>query len=111
MNSETNMDMRVVLHRLDAMDVTLSRINDSLERLVRVEERQMQTTASVERAFKAIEATGDSLNKRIDGVVLRVTSLEIPSAINSRTSVWVERMLTAALSGSAVLAGSKFFGG
>jgi ABC-type phosphate transport system auxiliary subunit len=110
MNGEQNMDLRVVLHRLDAMDTTLSRINDSLERLVRVEERQLQTAASVERAFKTIEAVSETINKRLDHVSARVGALEIPSAINNRTSVWVERAFTVTIVAAFAVAGTRVFG-
>lgn len=73
-------EMGVVLHRLDAIDKTLGRITDSLDRLVRVEERQAQTNAAVERSFKAIEA----LEKR-------VVPLELAATLTTRTSVWVDR--------------------
>ena len=75
-------DSKVVLHRLDAIDRTLTRITDSIDRLVLVEERQAQTHQAVERSFKAI----DALEKRI-------TPLELSNTINARTSVWVERAL------------------
>jgi hypothetical protein len=80
-----DVEMGVVLHRLDAIDKTLGRITDSLDRLVRVEERQAQTNSAVERSFKAIEA----LEKR-------VVPLEQAATLNNRTSVWVERALLAA---------------
>jgi hypothetical protein len=78
------MEHQVVLHRLDRIDKTLDNLSASIERLVLVEERQLQTNAAMERAFKVLESHG-----------VRLADLERAEMINKRTNVWVERALLA----------------
>lgn len=73
-------DTKIVMHRLDSIDKTLVRITESLDRLVRVEERQMQMHQAIERAFESIAEADTRLS---------VIERKLPDV--ARTSVWVDR--------------------
>lgn len=68
----------------------------AINRLAVVEERQVQATAALERAF-------DSIGKITD----RLTSLEQKAIITGQASVWVERGVWAAAAASLVFIAQK----
>lgn len=73
-------DASLVLHRLNSIDKTLLNVSQSLERLVLVEERQMQTNVALERAFGVLEKHET-----------RLGAVEQANVLNNRTSTWAER--------------------
>lgn len=91
-----DVDLKVVLHRLDAVDKTLERITESVDRLVRVEERQTHTNAAVERAFSQIKEQ----DKRVSAIELKLPDV-------TRTSVWVDRAAVFVLTAVGMLALKK----
>ena len=75
---------------------TLKELSLSLTKLVLLEERQTQQSASQERIFKELEK-----------LVARVAMLEIVQPRNSQTSGWVEKALWAAAVASALFMAKK----
>jgi len=83
-----------------SMEDTLGDLADQVRRLVLIEERQSQTAAAIERAFKTIaeletrlrpiEQLTVTINSLAD-MDKRVRSLELAAPITARTNVWVER--------------------
>jgi len=68
----------------------------AINRLAVVEERQVQATAALERAF-------DSIGKIND----RINALEQKAIITGQTSMWVERGVWAAAAAAAVFIAQK----
>lgn len=68
-------------------------LSDAITKLALVEERQVQTSQALERAFQAIE--------RIDG---RVDNLEQVAVNSKRTSDWIDRAVWAVAAAGAVYA-------
>lgn len=64
----------------------LGKLSDAIIKLALIEERQTMASASLERAFKALE--------RVES---RISSLEQSSVSSKRTSSWVDRVATAAV--------------
>lgn len=75
---------RMILFRMTSLEDALRALTQQVGRLVLIEERQSQTSASVERAFAEIKA--------LDA---RTKALELAQPINNRTNVWVERAVIA----------------
>lgn len=73
------------LHRdVSEMRDVLRELTSAITRLALVEERQLQTATSLERAFKALEK-----------VELRVSELEKQAPLNKQSNKWMEMMLMA----------------
>lgn len=64
----------------------LGKLSDAIIKLALIEERQTTASASLERAFKALER-----------VEHRISVLEQTSVNNTRTSSWVDKVVTAAV--------------
>jgi hypothetical protein len=82
---------QLVLYRMTSMEEAVRQLTDQVGKLVVIEERQTQTVAAVDRAFAEIRINAASIK-----------ALELAQPINSRTNVWVERLMTACV--GAVLA-------
>lgn len=83
---------RMILFRMTSLEDALRALTQQVGRLVLIEERQSQTSASVERAFAEIKA--------LDA---RTKALELAQPITNRTNVWVERAVIAVV-GAAMAA-------
>lgn len=86
-------DTEVLSHKLETLheDVrqiehVLRDLTSAITKLAVVEERQNSTVAALERAFKALEKIED-----------RITVLEMQVPANRKVSVWVDRVVWAAL--------------
>lgn len=82
-----NEDISLLNHKVDTvnavvidMKATLKELTTAVTKLTIIEERQVHTTASLERAFKVIE--------NIDN---RVSNLEQYVPANKKISVWLDR--------------------
>lgn len=64
----------------------LGKLSDAIIKLALIEERQTMASASLERAFKALER-----------VEARISSLEQSSISSKRTNSWVDKVVTAAV--------------
>lgn len=51
----------LILKRLDSFEEKLDKVSEAMVHLVRVEERQIQTTQALDRVWKAIEAHNERL--------------------------------------------------
>lgn len=80
---------RMILFRMTSLEDALRALTQQVGRLVLIEERQSQTSASVERAFSEIKAMD-----------ARIKALELAQPITNRTNVWVERAVIAIVSGA-----------
>lgn len=81
--------------QLGEMRDAITRLADSYQKLSLLEERQVVTRESLERAFE-----------QIDKLSTRVQTLEREQPINSRTTGWVEKaagLILAAVIGGAVV--------
>jgi hypothetical protein len=87
--------MKVLHGDITEMKGTLSRLTDAITKLALVEERQTRSAEALERAFVTIEKMSD-----------RIGALErqLPMLMNQagRASGWVDKVMWAAVSGSAV---------
>lgn len=95
---------RMILFRMTSLEDALRALTQQVGRLVLIEERQSQTSASVERAFaeiKALDARMVADNKASDA---RIKALELAQPITNRTNVWVERAVIAIV--GAAMAGA-----
>lgn len=104
---------QLVLHRMASMEDTLGDLADQVRRLVLIEERQSQTAAAIERAFKTIAELETRLRPieqlavtvgQMADMDKRVRSLELVAPITARTNIWVERAVIAVVSGSTAVA-------
>lgn len=86
----------MILHRMTSLEDALRALTQQVGRLVLIEERQSQTSATLERAFTEIKSQDQ-----------RIKALELAQPITNRTNVWVERaviaVVGAALSGAFLL--------
>lgn len=64
----------------------LGKLSDAIIKLALIEERQTTASASLERAFKALER-----------VEHRISALEQSNVTSKRTSGWVDKVVTAAV--------------
>lgn len=64
----------------------LTKLSDAIVKLALIEERQTVASAALERAFKALQRVEE-----------RVTDLELANINTSRTSSWVDKLVTAAI--------------
>lgn len=83
-------DSRMILFRMTSLEAALRELTSQVSRLVVIEERQSQTSASVERAFSEIKSQD-----------VRIKALELAQPITNRTNVWVERAVIAVVSSAA----------
>lgn len=95
--------IEVVATRLDALhgdmqDLKTSQreMTSAFQKLLVIEERQTEASASLERAFVALAKTADD----VDAVEKRVDSLERDAPMQKQTSNWV----VSAVWGAAILA-------
>ena len=89
----------VLNERLNALHGDLSEVKSALAqlsaaitKLALVEERQSQTAAALERAFKTI-----------DKIEQRVKAIEEANVTHKATSIWVDRGITAAFAIAATI--------
>lgn len=76
--------------------VVLQKLTDAVNTLALVEERQAQLSASLERAFNALE--------KVDA---RVSTLEMQVPVTRQTSEWVHRGIWAAAAASLTFIAKK----
>lgn len=81
----------LIASRLDHMSTTLDKVADAVSRLAVVEERQQQTTATLNRVFKCL----DDHDQRID-------ALEKHEPEQKRVAQWVNAAVWALASAAAM---------
>lgn len=86
-------DPNLLAHRLDTLHEDVGEVKSALRelaaavtRLALIEERQTQAAAAQERAFSALE-----------NLEQRLAKLEHQAPANKRVSVWIDRMVFAAM--------------
>ena len=91
-------DRLQALHK-DVSDVktALNTLTDAITKLALIEERQSTTNTALGRAFTALEKLED-----------RIAILERENPINKRNSMWIERVIIAAMAGAAALIWERF---
>lgn len=94
----TDIDQKFINSRLDAlhndihdMRQAMRDLSAAITKLALVEERLIQTSASIDRAFKAVEKIAD-----------RVSILEKTGVDSMRISRWVDRLVWGALAAMGV---------
>lgn len=94
----TDVDQKFINSRLDSlhndihdMRQALRDLSAAITKLALVEERLVQTSASIDRAFKAVEKLAD-----------RVSALERNGVDSLRVSRWVDRVIWGILVGVGV---------
>lgn len=103
----------LILHRISAVEVSQSNLNDSVNELVRsmtklalAEERIAQVNEAIGRAFKEISKQGDQftdLQKLIDG---RLSRLEQAAPLNRQANNWVFGAVAGLALAAAVFVGA-----
>lgn len=86
-------DLNLLNHKFDSLNETVNDVKLSIKelttaitKLTLIEERQLQTSLSVERAFNSISRIEERLNK-----------LELMAPANKKLSVWIDRASWAAM--------------
>ena len=77
---------------LSEVKSALAQMTEAITKLALVEERQSQTAAALERAFKTI-----------DKIEQRVSAIEQANVKHSTMSVWVDRAISAAVAIAAMI--------
>lgn len=82
------LDVRLDMLHADVGEIksALGRLSEAIIKLALIEERQAQSSASLERAFKSLER-----------VEARVAALEHANINSKRTSGWIDKLVTAAV--------------
>lgn len=82
------LDVRLDLLHSDVGEIksALGKLSEAIIKLALIEERQAQSSASLERAFKALE--------RVES---RLSTLEQTSVNSRRVNGWIDKMVTAAV--------------
>lgn len=88
---------------LAEVKTAIKEMASAMSKLALVEERQLQSSASISRAFNEI----DGLGKKIEAISERVTELEKREPTQIKAAEWVERAVWAAAAGMCMLAASK----
>lgn len=100
--------VQVISHRLESlhgdvgdMRTILRELTTAVTKLAVIEERQVQTGVSLERAFKEIERCGSHHDTQrvsdlsdLKALQIRVASLEQSAPANKQTNVWVMAFVT-----------------
>ncbi len=98
MSSDTTIEAHLNNLRVDFDDMRsdIKALTAAVTRLAVVEERQAQGADALERAFKMIDAlTAD------------VQALKMEGQISKQSNIWVDRSVTAIVTGAAVFAAKK----
>lgn len=94
MSSEiTQVELRALREDVSEIRAAVAKVADALERLARLEERQVAVSGSLERAFAAIGKVEARLRENIEP---RIGAIEQSMPVQQLTSRWVERGVVAA---------------
>lgn len=81
-----NLKLEMLHDDVGEIKTALGKLSDAIVKLALIEERQAVANASLERAFATLE--------RVES---RVSALEQSNVSTSRTSSWIDRLLTAGI--------------
>jgi hypothetical protein len=86
-------ELRALREDVSEIRVAVAKVADALERLARLEERQVAISGSLERAFTAIGKVETRLRENVEP---RLGAIEQNMPVQQLTSRWVERGVVAA---------------
>jgi len=112
--SNTNANLQIVADRINSLHEDVSELKESLRdsmkevatavtKLVQMEERQIQSSQAIERAFKASEDN----QKDVRELNKRITELEREVPRNHETSEWIRGIMYGAVGLCAMFIAKK----